>query len=302
MLKIIKSNLILIISFMILLGILCVNSYNYIQDNELRVAQSEQMKQLCLKDSNNDNPQYKELCIGILKEADLSLDFYTMFSNVVVVGYRSISYFLFLFIVMPSLFYICKYFKNKQIVNESTRDDYKRTIRKVIRKSYKPMIILPTIILIAFFICAFYTKNFNSSYSIYHSTTFWNESTLNNPSLFLILYFLNIIIHSILYINIGLIIARKYHNYFVAVILSLLAFIGIEAFLEIAINGVLFFSILKSDMGMIFNIMNMFAFNDVYGIISSMIVPFSLMIFSCIFVYFNYKNKEKLIIDCEKNE
>lgn len=301
MIKIIKSNLILLISFLILLVILCINSYNYIQENESRKLHSKKMEQFCLEVSYEENPQYEELCEGIIYEAKLSLDFYTMFTNVIVYGYRGISYFLFLFVVMPSLFYVCRYFKNKQILNESTRSNYKKIILNVIKKSYKPVFIIPVLILTAFLICALYTKNFDPSYSIYYNSSMWKETTMNN-SVFLLLYFLNVVIHSILYINIGLIIARKQHNYFVAVILSFLAFIGIESFLEIAINGVLFFSILKSDMGMIFNIMNLLTFNDTYGILSSMVVPFFLMIVSSIILYIKYNNKENLIIDCEKNE
>lgn len=302
MLRIIKSNLILLISFIILLVILCINSYNYIQNNELRKLHAQQMEQFCLNLSDEENLQYNELCEGIFYEASLSLDFYTMFTNVVVYGYRGVPYVLFLFVVMPSLFYVCKYFKNRQLLNESTRDDYKKTIFRVIRKGYKPIFIIPTVIFIAFIICTFYTKTFDPTYSIFHSSTVWGKTTMNSPSLFLILYFLNIVIHSILYINIGLYIARKQHNYFVAVILSFLTFIGIEAFLEIAINGILFFSIFNSEMGIIFNIMNMFTFNDVYGMGSSMIVPFCLMIISCVALYFRYENKEKLIMECEKNE
>ncbi len=302
MFKFIKSNFILIISFLILLIILCVNSANYIKESEARKNNSLQMEQFCLNVSYEENPQYEEICKGILYEATLSLDFYTMFVNVVTFGYKNIGFVLFLFVSMPSLFYVCKYLKNKQILNEITRNSYKKNIFKIIVQAYKPIFIVPIIILISFIICSFYTKNFDPTYSLFYSSAIWQESTMRNPSLFLLLYFLNTIIHSILYINIGLIIARTKHNYFVAVILSFLAFIGIEAFLEIAINGILFFSILNSEMGALFNIMNVFTFNDTYGIGSSMIVPLCLMIISCLLVYFRYKNKEKLIIDCEKNE
>jgi hypothetical protein len=225
-----------------------------------------------------------------------------MFANVTAFGFRSMSFTLFLFVIIPSLFYPCKYLKNKAIINEATRNDYKKLLSNVVKKSYKSLWILPCIILIAIIISFCYTKTFDSSYSILNSSTVWHESTMSNPVIFILAYLLNIIIHSFLYINIGLCIVRKYHNYFVAVILSFLVYIGIEAFLEIAISGILFNSILKSEFGIVFNIMNMLTFNDTYGIISTIAIPLILMIASFVVVYKLYNNKEKLIIDYEKNE
>ena len=53
---------------------------------------------------------------------------------------------------------------------------------------------------------------------------------------------------------------------------------------------------------MIFNIMDIFGFNDLYGIGSLFLVNISFLIISFVFVYLAYKNKEKLVIQCEKNK
>ncbi|MBQ8234854.1 MAG: hypothetical protein IJZ36_04675 [Bacilli bacterium] len=46
----------------------------------------------------------------------------------------------------------------------------------------------------------------------------------------------------------------------------------------------------------------MFTFNDYHGLGLNMITPTIMMILSCILVYYLYKNKENLIIDCERND
>ena len=107
-----------------------------------------------------------------------------------------------------------------------------------------------------------------------------------------------------MYVNIGLCVARKHHNYFIAIALTLLSIIGIELFLEVGVSVLIFNIILNNhtNVGILFNIINMVAFNDQYGFGTCMIVPSILMIISSIVVFKFYKNKEDLIIDCEKNE
>lgn len=301
MFKKIKSNLLVITSFLILLSILCYNSYNFIKNYNLISVKNEEAKTFCIN-SSYTGTEYQNYCEDILSKEDVPIDFYTMFADVTVLGFGKISFALFLFIIIPALYYPCKYFKNKAIINSSTRSEYKKVIFNVLKKAYNSVWILFGIIIISIIICFCYTKTFNPAYSTLNSTIPWSEGTTSNAIVFILAYLFNVLVHSFLYINIGLCVTRKYHNYFVAVILSFLIYISIEAFLEIAINGILFTSILKSGFGIVFNIMNMLAFNDSYGIILTIMVPFILMIVSFIFVYVLYKNKEKMIIECEKNE
>ena len=66
--------------------------------------------------------------------------------------------------------------------------------------------------------------------------------------------------------------------------------------------GIIFTSLLKTDFGYIFNIMNLFRLNDYHNMIFPIIIPFILMIISCFIVNFMYNDKEKLIYDIERNE
>lgn len=296
-----KSNLLLILSFTIFLSFLGYSSYKFIKSDIKNIKSNEEVKQFCL-DNEYEGKEYEDFCLTILSKKERNLDFFTMLTNVVVFEFNRFYFGIYLLIIIPSLYYICKYFKNKIILNDLTRNNYKQIMTKILKKSYKSALILPTIILIAYTISYLYTKTLNPEYALLNSTTGWNEYTLTHPALFLVLYLLNMIIHSILYINISLCIARKYHNYFVALILSFLTFIAIEAFLEIVLNVILFITLLHSERGIIFNITNMFSFNDYSGILSPLYVPTTCLIISFLVLYFLYKNKEKLIIDCEKNE
>ena len=72
-------------------------------------------------------------------------------------------------------------------------------------------------------------------------------------------------------------------------------------FLEIVVNGLIFGLVFKSEVGNIFNIMNLLIFNINYGVSKLLIFTISFFLLTFILVLILYKNKEKLIIDCEKN-
>lgn len=296
-----KFRLLFILSFSIGLILLSYYTYTFIQSREQINKRNEETIEFCEK-NEYINTEYEDYCSIAISNSKTKLDFWTMLVNTFIYGFNKISFVLMLFVIVPSLIYPCQYFKNKIISNDLTREKYKNVEHKIFKNSYKSIIIIPLLVIIAFLICITATKTFDPTFAINNSTTGWSETTLNNPFIFGLLYILNTVIHSWLYINISLCIARKYHNYFVALILSFLAIIGLEAFLEIFCNGILFTTILKSNMGIIFNIMNFISFNDSYGMITAMIVPFVLAVISFIIALKLYKNKEKLIIDIEKNE
>lgn len=295
-----KMNIVLIISFVFLGSVLLINYVSYKEMLNSHNIQGENLRKDCLTDKNM-NDDKKEFCESILKSDNKNGDFYVAFTEILVSGFRNFSIILFLFIVIPSLIYSSRYLKSKVIVNELTRNDYKSVMKKYLISSYKPVIILPTIIIIAFILCYTLFGSFDYSYSISNSAIAWSEQTVANPVLFMLMYLLNAVVHSFLYVNISLCVVRKHHNFLVSSILSFLTFIGIEAVLELFFNAIICILILKSEVGIIFNIMNIFAFNDLLGIFSPLIIPTILLICSFIILFIMYKDKEKLIMDCENN-
>ena len=297
-----KLNILIILSFTILLIYTLYNTYTFINQTNQNLQKSNEIKELCI--NRTDASPSEKLCEEILANEDYNPDFYSVFFNTFITSFNNLSIIIFLFITIPVTYYISKYLKNKLILYDLTRYNYKNIIKKLIINSYKPILILPLIAIIIMIISIIYTNNnFDATYAISsNSLIAWNYSTVKKPILFISLYLINLIIHSILYINISLCITRKHHNFFTSTILSFLTLISIEIFLEIVINSLICKILLKNyTIGIIFNIMNIFSFNDTNGILLTMSIPLIIMIISTIILIKLYKNKESLIIDCEKN-
>lgn len=299
--KALKNNFIYILSFIILFGIFIYNTNKYIIYENKNKESLTQAVEFCHQTNIKKQKKYSEYCELVNQNKNLKLDFFTMFTNTIAAEYNGVSFILFLFISIPTMIYICKYLKNNIIKNELTRKSYKEITSTLFKKAYKAVFILPLLVIIGMLVCALYTKNFNYEYAVAYSSSIWKESTMSQPLCFMIFYVLNTFFISVVYINICLCVARKKHNYIIAIILSFLVLLGIQAFCEIIINLLLFNLILKSELGYLFNIMNVFAFQDAYGIIYPTIITFIFACISLIVVISMYKNKEKLIIDCEAN-
>lgn len=297
-----KYTFILIFCSIFILFLLFLFEFSsFVKNYDLLQIDTSVEKEKCLN-SDIDNDDYKKYCYSLLNQAEYPIDFYTVFGNTFVYSFRNVSYFLFLFISIPALLYISYYFKNRIILTELTRRNYREIKKDLFLHSYYSSLIIPIVAIIGILICFLYVRTFDYSYAVYNSSSLWTVNTMKNFFLFIFLYVLNIFIHSILYINISLCVVRKYHNYFIALILSYIVFIATESVLEIGFYGIIFTSLLKTDFGYIFNIMNFFRFNDFHNVIFPIIIPFILMVISFIVLHMVYRDEEKFLYDIEKNE
>lgn len=296
--RFIKNNFLLILSFLILFSFLIKSTYNYKEELKSMERSVEKLKKKCNEKELIDENE-KEVCKSINEKKDEEKSFFLAFNEIEYFAFNDVSFILFLFIVCPSLFFTSRYMKHRMIVNEATRCNYKTSLFKYFKKAYKPIFIIPVLIIMSFIIAYLFTGNFKVGTEYINSIP-WSTNLINKPFIFMALFILNSLILSILYINISLIIVRKNHNFFVALILSFLLFYGYDIFLEIFVGGIIFTSILHSDFGVVSNILNIATFNDVLGTIAPFIIPTISLIISFIILFFMYKDKEKLIIDCEK--
>lgn len=218
--KLNKFNILIIVSFLILLITLLCGLYEYdkVVINTKNVNQ-ESIEKYC--QGNYKNTERKEFCENVISENNKELDFFTTFANVVVfagatgtVGIRSLSFVMMLFVIVPTLYYACRYLKSNTITNLSTRGNYKKNIFNFFYNAYKPVIILPVIGITAIIICYWYAPNFEFLSAIENGSIPWSSKTLSNSYLFLLLYIANLFVHGILFINIALCVVRKYHNFF----------------------------------------------------------------------------------------
>lgn len=196
---------------------------------------------------------------------------------------------------------VSEIFRNRVSLLMLKRENYSKFIKKIIFTMYRYVWFWPLTMLLILLVCMI---NSNFDPNLIKNIGFsYTDFLMNNVFLFVILYLLNIFIFSAIYLNIALIVVRREHNYLLAILESFLLVIAIELFFEIGVNG-LFFQIFfkNNNIGSIFNIVNAFAFNVAeYGVGVLFVFSISCLILSSLFVYLSYRNKEKLIIDCEKN-
>lgn len=302
-----KQNIFIIVFIFIICAIVAVQSINAIKDINSSESRRQEIAEKCKLDLNSGNQEnlsetYIDYCENVVYPSmDLKVDFYTALSEIIVYRVRFLNIFGFLIVIIPTLITICNILKNKYIINALTRESYIAFLKKFFKKAYRFIWILPLFAVIIFIICGFNTT-FDTGYAIYNNSSIWTSSFINYPILFIVLYIFNLVMYSITYVNISLIVARKQHRYILTVILSLLLFLGIELFLEIVVNMLICNIILHEyNIGIVINIMNLFTFNDVLGIGILLLFTILATIISTIIVLLLYKDKEKLVISCEKN-
>lgn len=300
--KLIKNNILAIIIILIF-GIILLNG-DYTSLKEFKKL--EEYKQTMLKECKNtiktsEDKEKVELCKEVIENESAEYDFYTVFADVLVWRVQYIYYLAFLIVVIPTLYKICKILKNKSIINISTRESHKSFLKRFFKTAYQYIWILPLLSLIMMLPLLINTT-LNPSHSILNGTSPWNSNIVYHPGLFVVSYLIYIAICSFIFINISLLVARFQQKFIPCVILSYIVYFAIEIFLEIVISIILFTKVLKSGFGILFNILNIFTFHDSYGVPALLLVSFSLAIISFGLVYLAYKNKEKLVIQCEKNK
>ena len=234
----------------------------------------------------NYNYEYDKVNFYILYESEFYNEHLNIFSGL-----------LFFIVVLTIAFYICSLFKNNYLKNYLTRDTYKSFKKKLGKYTLSNILIFPTILLIAFILCALLATSFDVNIP-----TEMGITTLNNPILYIILHLFIIICYSITYTNIFLISARKNHNPIIALIVSFLLFMGAELFIETSLTKFLSIIAPGKNYTVLFSLINPFYFTFELGLVPTIIMRLILPTLTSIIVYFCYRNKEKLLLDCEKNK
>lgn len=208
-----------------------------------------------------------------------------------------------LFIIIPAICGIHSKIHSGFIKNCMTRIEYKKLFSKLYLNSLKCSLIFPVFLIIVYTWCGLITNNFNAvvnkDYFLLFSTIC--GSNASHIVVFVILYLLNLFLHSIFYVNLGMFFCKKYSNIFISIILSYLSFIFIELIIEIPIRFIFYvlFSagIVAKDFGLTEVWVYQFSYINIYiySIFSIM-----LAITSSMCVYFMYRNKEGVINAIER--
>ena len=237
-----------------------------------------------------------------MKLYEVKPEFYIASEEILNNSSTYITYITFFLITIPVIYEVCNKFKNKEIIYELTRENYNTFKKKLFINSYKNSIIVPLSLIITFIILIIFTKDFNTSHFL--EETLLNEfyTNVKSPYLYIITILIKSFLISIIYINISLIISRKRHNTYISALLSFLMFIAIELILQLLIGNVLLDKIFGiNGISSSLSILNIFTINLNNGYLSVYVPIIIILILSFIILHIKYKDKEKLIIDCEKN-
>ena len=300
--KFLKNNWLLLI--FIIAGVFLV-FYSYVfNENNIKNENKnyDDLKQVCLTNELYFN---SEVCNEVMSGnyQITSQNFYVKFNNLTSSELANLNYLVFLVLFVISIYKVNNYFESKVSLLMLKREDYSKFIKTIISKMYRYVWIFPLLMLLIIGVCCI-NANFDISIPLATGIDF-GETLMKSPILFILLYILNLLLLSSFFINISLMVVRKQHNYFLAVIESFLVIIGIELFMEEVVYQLFFNLLLKDyDTGLLFNIINPITFRvgECGGVARLLIFSFLCFLISAIGVMFIYHNKEKLVIDCEKNK
>ena len=300
--KFLKNNWLMLI--FLVLGLMLVGKIVY-DINEFSEYETKSVNEIKKQCEQNENEQNYEFCRSYFNEKTelMSNNFYYKFN----IAYNDTLYYLPVIICLVmyimTLYNITNIFKSRSAILMLKREKYSSFIKMIFKKFYRYIWFVPLIIVLIFCICAI-NSNFMVTSKLINNLIMWDENLMKTPLLFCITYLFNIILQVALYLNISMIIARYQHNYFLAVIESFLVTIVLDLFFELVIGEILIVKIMHFENNLLFNIMNSLSFystSNNLGVIGLLLFNFILFIISLIIVFMCYRNKENLIINCEKN-
>ena len=299
----IKNNFLTIISFMIIFGTISYYAVSYIINFNEELASYHKNVEACNSDTMISWSQLN--CVDLLEmsdDIDKGRGFYEINEYVLRLSSFKLIFITFLLITLPVIYNVCRKFKNKELLYELTREEYGTFKKKMLIDSYKNALIIPMIFLVFIIFFLIYTKGllYNKCFLNYVDYNFFFQ--VRSPYLYIITYLVRAFLISIIYVNIALIVSRKRHNIYISVLISHLAFISTEILLQ-GLVGRIIFEKLMDIKGICehFSILNVYNFPLGKGYIALHIPLIVITILSFVILHLKYRSKEKLIIDCEKN-
>ena len=295
--RFLKNNILIIVIIVIVSIMLLNGGYKSLQEYKGYVNAEQQLIEECEREGTNQ----KEWCEEILKNKDVKLDFYTVFADALTWQVQYIYYFAFLIVVIPTMIKVCKKLKYKQIINSNSRESYHSFLKKLLKTAYQYIWVLALLSLIMM-IPIMMNTSLNPEYAIINSHGMWQSNIIYHPVLFVISYLINVTLYSLIFIHIALLVARKQQKTIPCIIISYILYLAIEIVLETVVRLIIIRGVFHSELGMIFNILNVFGMNDLYGVGPLLLINLCMVLVSFGLVYLAYKDKEKFVIQCEKNK
>ena len=219
-----------------------------------------------------------------------------------------------LFVVIPCVYKFHRQLHSGSIKNILTRQSYKEYFKKILMYGIKTIWILPVAMLILFFGSILVTKNFDFTNAVpkvigvmdgeipvvIPTISSVHSEFYNTPVKLMLTFFMVIMIHSLLYANIGIIMCKKNKNVIVSIVLSFLIFICIAMCSEVLFATLMIKVLGFNSLDGIFNLFEIWTYSDFSSLTALIVYSSLLLIISYIILGTTYRNKEKVIIESEK--
>lgn len=202
-----------------------------------------------------------------------------------------------LIILIPFLYLITREMKNKIIKNYCIRNSYKNYTKHIFKTAYKNIFTIPLMVILTFIISYYLSDgNMNPAADIGFNYVLPNTTFIDKPG-FPIIFILILFLNAGLYINIGLIVLSKEKNFLVATLESELIIFLIWCFSIIGFGNFFKRYGINPDN---FNLLSIYDWSGIDNMYIYILVNVFMFLVTLLIAIKSYKNKEKIILMCEK--
>jgi len=252
--------------------------------------------------NNEALEMYKQKDINRGLENYLKMDAITLFSEIIQHERFSMLQFISPLIIMIAIIGIVHNEINTGYVkNILLRKKYKDYIVNIVKKCSKVALIMPLSILFVFVVSCLITRfNFNVD-DFVKMTAVYDKFKYNNFFLYIIIIMFIQFLVSFVYSILGVISALKNKNTLVAILLGYVYFLVLSIVLYLGVYVIIINKLLGfTNLTEYFSITGYWFFDSNINLFAIIMISFILFILSLIFLYFKTKDKEKVIINVEK--
>jgi hypothetical protein len=205
-------------------------------------------------------------------------------------------------VIIPAIWNLYNLLKSGIYKDIIIRSDYKKFIKKEMLKCYYPIFIIPIFLIFILFLSYLFSRSWDIDYTfnfILGTSMNFPFRYMHNPNLFLFVYIFNLLLIAIFFINISLIFINKNKNFLLTVLFSFLTIISYQIISEVFVGTLLAIIFDNVIFRNLFSIYNLWLY-DGTSLIGVTVYVIILVLVSSVFVYFSFKDKEKVVIDNEK--
>lgn len=209
-------------------------------------------------------------------------------------------FFTILFVIIPAIYSFHQKNKKGNIKNILTRIKYSDFVKKEYLKSLKAFLIVPIGMLLLFILAYTISGHFNinKTLEIVEGEIYLSYNNYFHPIYFMVVFFINIMIQSIFYINLVYLVDSKNKNLLLTYIETFLIFIGLEVIFEFIESFI--YNVLGHSNFYRFTLLDSWGY---YYVDKFMLIPIiiNIAIVSITFymMYKIYSNKEKVLMSNE---